>query len=70
MASTAHSGFPLHGVECPRRRMFRAAFTSRSWTAPQFWHVHSLIANPLDPVGPERTSQYEQVTEVYASFTI
>jgi hypothetical protein len=51
--------------------MFRAAFTSRSWIAPQSLHVHSLIPSPAIPFGRESGSdpQLEQVWDENASLT-
>lgn len=41
-----------HGVSHLRRAMFRAAFTSRSWSVPQSRRVHRLMLRPARPVGP------------------
>src|SRR3546814_11033871 len=43
--------------------MLRAALTSRSWTAPQSLHSHSLIPRPAIPFGLEggRVLHSEQV---------
>ena len=50
-----------------RRRMLRAALTSRSCRAPQGTHTQCLTINPLTPRGPLRHPHEEQVTLVFFS---
>ena len=60
--------FPHTGAHAwARRRMFRAALTSRSCRAPQRTHTHCLTINPLTPRGPLRHPHEEQVTLVNRS---
>jgi hypothetical protein len=52
--------------------MFLAAFTSRSWLAPQEEHSHALIPSPVIPFGrplDSREPQQEQVWAVNRSST-
>src|SRR3546814_9175406 len=51
--------------------MLRAALTSRSWTAPQSLHSHSLIPRPAIPFGLEgaRVPHSEQVWVLIRSET-
>jgi hypothetical protein len=63
--------FPLTDAgNSARRRMFRAAFTSRSCGTPHAAQVHRLTRNPLTPCGPVKASQFEQVRLEFLSFTI
>ena len=55
--------FPRTGAHAwARRRMFRAALTSRSCRLPQRTHTHRLTISPLTPRGPVRHPHEEQVT--------
>src|SRR3546814_20932264 len=49
--------------------MLRAALTSRSWTAPQWLHSHSLIPRPAIPFGLEgcRVPHSDQVWVIIRS---
>ena len=62
---------PSASAVSPQRRMFFAAFTSRSWTVPQSSQVHSLIPRPAIPLGLEwgRHPHFEQVWVVRSSDT-
>src|SRR5437879_12295448 len=51
-------------------RIFRAAFTSRSCSAPQAEQHHRLTASCLGPLGPLRHPQLEQARVVNRSFTM
>ena len=44
-----------------KARVFMAEFTSRSKTAPQAEHTHSLTDSPAHPCGPDRAPHDEQV---------
>src|SRR5215472_8290430 len=62
--------FPRTGAHAwARRRMFRAALTSRSCRSPQRTHNHRLTISPLTPRGPVGHPHEEQVTLVAFSLT-
>src|SRR5580698_2294685 len=54
----------------PRRRMFRAALTSRSCRSPQRAHSHALTASCLRPLGPLSAPQVEHTCVVFLSQTM
>ena len=58
---------PLH--LSPAVRMLRAAFASRSWTAPQSAHTHRLTTSMSRPEGPARDPQLLHAREVFFSLT-
>src|ERR1700722_20347199 len=61
-ASCGEDSFPrTDGGNLPTARIFRAAFTSRSWVSPHPLQIQSLTRNPLTPCGPLKAPQAEQV---------
>src|SRR5690606_23624610 len=68
-ASTCH--VPAHGGPClsPAARMFFAALTSRSCSAPHSEHSHCLTTSCLRPLGPVAEPQLEHTRVVNFSST-
>lgn len=67
-----HALAPSTSVRSPARAILIAAFTSRSWSAPQSLQTHRLIDKPAIPLGLVsllKEPQHEQVCELYRSET-